>query len=57
MPTPALPDWIRDADVSGYVAAHQLCVGESRLFGTESLYGDWNGAVLLLAKDVWRSPA
>jgi hypothetical protein len=46
-----LPTWITEVDVPGYVAAHQLCPGEPRLFGTESLYGDWDGAVLLLAKD------
>src|SRR5262245_25967632 len=49
--TPLLPDWIRNADVHGYVAAHQLCPTETRLFGTESLYGDWGGRVLVLAQD------
>jgi len=49
--TPLLPDWITDADVPGYVSAHSLCPGETRLYGTESLYGDWSGEVLLLAKD------
>ena len=49
--TPTLPDWIRRADVPRYVAAHELCPGETRLYGTESLYGDWGGQVLLLAKD------
>ncbi|MGH7287592.1 MAG: hypothetical protein ACREI8_06185 [Myxococcota bacterium] len=33
------------------MTAHELCPGETRLFGTESLYGDWGGRVLLLAKD------
>ena len=53
--TPPLPNWITEADVPGYVAAHRLCPGEPRLFGTESLYGDWGavGAVPLLACDVW----
>jgi hypothetical protein len=49
--TPPLPHWIRHASVPGYVTAHELCPGETRLFGTESLYGDWSGRVLLLAKD------
>ena len=49
--TPPLPDWIRNAEVAGYATAHRLCPEETRLFGTESLYGDWNGRVLLLAKD------
>jgi hypothetical protein len=51
MPTPPLPDWIRHAQVPGYTTAHQLCPDDTRLFGTESLYGDWGGQVLLLAKD------
>jgi hypothetical protein len=49
--TPELPTWIREAEVSGYINAHDLCPGEPRLYGTESLYGDWNARVLLLAKD------
>lgn len=49
--TPPLPDWIICARVPGYVSAHALCPGEIRLYGTESLYDDWNGRVLLLAKD------
>lgn len=49
--TPPLPDWIRHARVPGYVTAHELCPDETRLFGTESWYGDWSGRVLLLAKD------
>jgi len=28
-----------------------FCPNETRLYGTESLYGDWNGELLLLAKD------
>lgn len=50
-PTPTLPAWITGAHVDGYVNAHQVLPGETRLYGTESLYGDWNGRVLLLAKD------
>jgi hypothetical protein len=49
--TPPLPDWIRDARVDGYTTAHRLCPQETRLYGTESMYGDWNGRMLLLAKD------
>jgi hypothetical protein len=51
MHTPPLPGWIREASVPGYENAHQLCPGEPRLYGTESLFGDWGGKVLLLAKD------
>ncbi len=49
--TPPLPDWIVTAQVSGYTNAHELLPEEARLYGTETLYGDWGGQVLLLAKD------
>src|SRR5262245_35358786 len=49
--TPALPQWILEAQVLGYSTAHRVLPDETRLYGTESLYGDWNGSVLLLAKD------
>jgi hypothetical protein len=49
--TPPLPDWIKGAEVRGYVAAHRVVAGERRLYGTETLFGDWGGEVLLLAKD------
>ncbi len=51
MTTPPLPRWIREATIAGYSCAHQLCPRETRLYGTESLFGDWRGQVLLLAKD------
>lgn len=49
--TPVLPDSIRHAHVYGDVTAHSLLPDERRPYGTESLYGDWAGRVLLLAKD------
>jgi hypothetical protein len=49
--TPPLPNWITGADVRGYVAAHRIVAGARRLYGTETLFGDWDGEVLLLAKD------
>lgn len=49
--TPPLPDWIRKERVPGYTNALGVLCDESRLYGTESLFGDWNGRVLLLAKD------
>ncbi len=49
--TPPLPSWIREANVHGYTNLFALLSDESRLFGTEYLYGDWNGRALLLAKD------
>lgn len=48
--TPPIPSAIRNADVPGYTNALKLLRDESRLYGTESLFGDWNGRVLLLAK-------
>ena len=51
MSTPPLPPWIREARVDGYATAHALLPDETRVYGTESLYGDWGGRVLLLAKD------
>ncbi len=49
--TPPLPTWIRQASVPGYTNLFALLPDESRLFGTEDLYGDWNGRALLLTKD------
>ncbi len=49
--TPPLPTWIREQHVHGYTNVFSLLPAETRLFGTESLYGDWNGRALLLAKD------
>lgn len=49
--TPPLPTWIREQHVHGYTNVFSLLPTETRLFGTESLYGDWNGRALLLAKD------
>jgi len=53
--TPPLPSWIRNAHVDGYVNVYRLCPGETRLYGTESLYGDWGGQVLALAQDFYPS--
>jgi len=49
--TPPIPESISRFELDGYVNALTRLPGESRLFGTESLYGDWNGRCLLLAKD------
>jgi len=49
--TPPIPDWIRDFRTPNYTNIYELCPDESRLYGTESLYGDWSAEVLLLAKD------
>ena len=51
--TPPLPDWIRDFRCSegNYTNIYELIPYEPRLYGTESLFGDWNGQLLLLAQD------
>ncbi len=50
-PTPPIPNWIRDFRTRAYTNIYELCPNEPRLYGTESLYGDWDAPVLLLAKD------
>jgi hypothetical protein len=49
--TPPVPASISGFAIDGYVNALTRLPSETRLFGTESLYGDWNGRCLLLAKD------
>jgi hypothetical protein len=50
-PTPRIPSWIRSYRTRAYTNIYAMCPGERRLFGTESLYGDWSADLLLLAKD------
>jgi len=49
--TPVLPSWIRSFRLDGYRSIYEYLPDETRLYGTESLCGDWSGAVLILAKD------
>jgi hypothetical protein len=49
--TPIIPAEIRDYRAGAYTNIYQLCPDEPRLYGTESLYGDWDAELLLLAKD------
>jgi hypothetical protein len=51
LPTPPIPDWIRSFRAKSYTNIYQLQPDETRLYGTESLYGDWDAQLLLLAKD------
>ncbi len=53
--TPSLPRWLRDTRISGYVNIYELCPEETRVYGTESLYGDWHGQILILAQDFYPS--
>ncbi len=53
---PTIPIIIREhTDCSGWVNVYSIksCCDEPRLFGTESLYGAWNGSLLLLAKEFY----
>lgn len=49
--TPTIPGWIRGFRSEAYTNIYELCPRETRLYGTESLFGDWSAPVLLLAKD------
>lgn len=49
--TPPIPQSIREYRHGDYRNIFELIPDETRLFGTESLFGDWDGEVLLLAKD------
>src|SRR5262245_60027688 len=51
--TPPIPDWIRSFSHSGYINVYSLdrLKKERKLFCTETLFGDWDGLILLLAKD------
>lgn len=50
-PTPTIPEWIKSFRTPSYTNIYELIPKETRLYGTESLYGDWSGELLLLAKD------
>lgn len=49
--TPALPPWIRSFRHEGYTNVFELFPEATALYGTETLFGDWDAEVLLLAKD------
>ncbi len=56
---PTLPGWIEN-EVPGYVNGHAECrraglLVPDRVYATESLYGNWGGGILLLAKDLGES--
>ena|SRR2546428_4948874 len=48
---PSIPDWIRDFRCQGWTNVFDRLPAENHLYGTETLFGNWNGRVLLLAKD------
>jgi hypothetical protein len=49
--TPEIPEWIRTFAYPGYTNVFALLPDCVRLYATETLYGDWSGELLLLAKD------
>lgn len=49
--TPPIPQWIKDLRSVGYTNVFELHLGNRNLFGTETLLGDWDGVVLVVAKD------
>jgi hypothetical protein len=49
--TPAIPGWIRQLAASGYTNIFSCKLGNANLFGTETLLGDWDGLILVVAKD------
>jgi hypothetical protein len=46
-----IPESIRSFKHRHYTNIYELYPNERRLYGTESLFGDWDGELLLLAKD------
>ena len=55
MPTPVIPDWIRNLEHPGYKNIFSYNLGNMNLWGTETFLGDWNGRFLLVAKDYYPS--
>lgn len=49
--SPPIPDWLHRFRHPAYTNIYELSPQETRIFGTESLYGDWDAETLLLAKD------
>lgn len=50
-PTP-LPEWLTSYRQPPYRNIYEICPQERFVFGTESLYGDWDAELLILAQDV-----
>ncbi len=52
MPRSVVPDWIRTyRPPSGWTNIFALVPSNDHLYATETLFGDWDGRTLLLAKD------
>jgi len=48
---PAVPDWLRAEVPERYTSVYEVDPSETRIYGTESLYGNWHGKLLVLAQD------
>ncbi|MFI4881054.1 MAG: hypothetical protein ACIAQU_00555, partial [Phycisphaerales bacterium JB064] len=48
MRTPPIPASIRDLRIKGFTNAYELLPDEPRLFALESVYGRWDGQILVL---------
>jgi hypothetical protein len=51
--TPEIPDWVREINHACYKNIFSYDLGNSNLWGTETLLGDWDGEYLLIAKDFY----
>ena len=49
--TPVLHTEIKKFKYPGYINVFEMMPDAKSLYGTETLYGDWDGCILLLAKD------
>lgn len=49
--TPPIPDRIKELRLEGYKNIFEYGLGNKNLFGTETLCGDWDGDILIVAKD------
>ena len=54
--TPKIPRWICDFTHPGYTNVLSFLPRCPRLYATETLFGDWDASVLLLAKDAFLVP-
>lgn len=49
--TPPIPTWIKNYRAPGYTNIWELLPHEKKLYGTETLFGDWDGELLILLQD------
>lgn len=49
--TPIIPSWIKDFRTEGFTNIWELLPNEKHLYGTETMFGDWDAEVLILLQD------